>query len=437
MGARLVQDVANKTNEAAGDGTTTATVLTRAIFSEGSKNVAAGVNPMDLRRGVQLAVDHVVKFLKSNSRVITTSEEIAQVATISANGDRHVGDLIAQAMEKVGKEGVITCQEGKTTEDELVVTEGLFFFLFPGMRFDRGFISPYFITDTRAQKVEFEKPLILLSERKISMLADVLPALEIAATRRRPLLIIAEDIEGEALAACILNKLRAQVQICAVKAPGFGDNRKAILQDMAVLTGGTVFSDEVDIKLEKCQFEDLGSCGTATVTKDDTIFLSGDGAKEAIASRAEQIRQLIADTTSDYEREKLQERLAKMCGGVAVIKVGGTSEVEVGEKKDRFVDALNATRAAVEEGFVFFLTTGIVPGGGTALLKASTTLEGLKTANFDQGLGVDIIRKAILAPVKTIVSNAGGEGAVVAGHLMSSYKPGDVTSLNYGKAFKF
>lgn len=326
-----------------------------------------------------------------------------------------MGDMIAKAMDKVGKEGVITCQEGKTTEDELIVTEG--------MRFDRGFISPYFITNPKSQKVEFESPLILLSEKKISMLADVLPALEIAATKRRPLLIVAEDIDGEALAACILNKLRSQVQICAVKAPGFGDNRKSILEDMAILTGGTVYSDQVDVTLEKCTFEDLGSAGSATITKDDSIFLSGGGAKEAIDARAEQIRGLIAESSSDYEKEKMQERLAKMCGGVAVIKVGGTSEVEVGEKKDRFVDALNATRAAVEEG--------IVPGGGTALLKASTTLSSLKGGNFDQDLGIDIIRKAILAPVKTIVANAGGEGAVVAGNLITAYEK-DASSFNYG-----
>lgn len=323
--------------------------------------------------------------------------------------------MIARAMEKVGKEGVITCQEGKTTEDELIVTEG--------MRFDRGFISPYFITNTKSQKVEFENPLILLSEKKISMLADVLPALELAATNRRPLLIVAEDIDGEALAACILNKLRSQVQVCAVKAPGFGDNRKSILADMGILTGGTVFSDQVDVKLEKCLLEDLGSAGSATITKDDSIFLTGGGSKEAIDARTDQLRSLINETTSDYEKEKMQERLAKMCGGVAVIKVGGTSEVEVGEKKDRFVDALNATRAAVEEG--------IVPGGGTALLKASVGLKEIRGANFDQDLGIDIIRKAILAPVKTIVKNAGGEGAVVAGNLIVAYEK-DAGSFNYG-----
>ena len=407
LGAKLVQDVANKTNEAAGDGTTTATVLTRAIFMEGLKNVAAGINPMDLRKGIQQAVDLVVRYLKENARPITTSQEVAQVATISANGDHHVGKLIAQAMEKVGKEGVITIQEGKTLVDELEITEG--------MRFDRGFISPYFITDTRTQKVEFEKPLVLLSERKISALQDLLPALEHSAQRRRPLLVIAEDVDGEALAACILNKLRGQIQVACVKAPGFGDNRKAILQDLAILTGGTVFSDEVDVKLDKCTFEDLGSANLATITKDDTIFLNGAGSKDAVAQRSEQLRALIASTQSEYEKEKLQERLAKLSGGVAVIKVGGSSEVEVGEKKDRFVDALNATRAAVEEG--------IVPGGGTALLKASKVLSSLKAENFDQSLGIDIVRKAILAPCRTIVDNAGEEGAVVVGRLLESYTP--------------
>lgn len=285
-----------------------------------------------------------------------------------------------------------------------------------GMRFDRGFISPYFITDVRSQKVEFEKPLILLSDRKISQLQDLLPALEAAAQRRRPLLIIAEDVDGEALAACILNKLRGQIQVACVKAPGFGDNRKAILQDLAISTGGTVFSEEVDMKLEKCTFEDLGSAAQATITKDDTIFLNGAGQKEAITTRADQIRSLISSTTSDYEKEKLQERLAKLSGGVAVIKVGGSSEVEVGEKKDRFVDALNATRAAVEEG--------IVPGGGTALLKASRILESVKGENFDQDLGIGIVRKAILAPCKRIVDNSGvQEGSVVVGRLLESYTP--------------
>ncbi|CAJ0747969.1 17537_t:CDS:2, partial [Entrophospora sp. SA101] len=402
LGARLVQDVANKTNEVAGDGTTTATVLTRAIFVEGVKNVAAGCNPMDLRRGVQMAVDAIVKYLREISRVITTSEEIAQAR-----------NLIANAMEKVGKDGVITVKEGKTIEDELEITEG--------MRFDRGYISPYFITDVKSQKIELEKPLILLSEKKISVLQDILPALETSAQQRRPLLIIAEDIDGEALAACILNKLRGNLQVAAVKAPGFGDNRKSILGDLAILTGGTVFSDELDIKLERATPDLFGSTGSATITKEDTIFLNGDGTKESIHQRCEQIRAAINDSTvSEYEKEKLQERLAKLSGGVAVIKVGGSSELEVGEKKDRFVDALNATRAAVEEG--------IVPGGGVALLKSIKCLDNLKTSNFDQQLGINIIKSALTKPAKTIVDNAGEEGAVIVGKLLDDH----VNDFNYG-----
>ncbi|KAI8984402.1 hsp60-like protein [Mycotypha africana] len=412
LGARLVQDVANKTNEVAGDGTTTATVLTRAIIAEGVKNVAAGCNPMDLRRGVQMAVSAVVDFLKQNSKVITTPQEIAQVATISANGDKHVGDVIAQAMERVGKEGVITVKAGKTMSDELDVTEG--------MRFDRGFISPYFINDTKSQRVEFEKPLILLSEKKISLLSDVMPALEAAATQRRPLLIVAEDLDGEALAACILNKLRGQLQVAAVKAPGFGDNRRNILHDLGVLTQSTVFSDDADLKLEKATPELFGSSGSVTITKEDTTILNGAGSKDAIEQRCEQIRGVIADpSTSDYEKEKLQERLAKLSGGVAVIHVGGASEVEVGEKKDRYDDALNATRAAVEEG--------IVPGGGVALLKAANALSNLKGANFDQQLGINIIRQAIQNPCRTIVDNSGGEGSVVSGKLLEK-----TDNINWG-----
>ncbi|KAI8137193.1 hsp60-like protein [Fennellomyces sp. T-0311] len=413
LGARLVQDVASKTNEVAGDGTTTATVLARAIFTEGVKNVAAGCNPMDLRRGAQAAVDAVVEFLKANSRVITTSEEVAQVATISANGDKHIGGMIAQAMERVGKEGVITVKAGKTIDDELEVTEG--------MRFDRGFISPYFITDTKTQRVEFEKPLILLSEKKISLLQDILPALEASATQRRPLLIIAEDIDGEALAACILNKLRGQIQVAAVKAPGFGDNRKSILGDIGILTNSTVFSDELDIKLERATPDLYGTTGSVTITKEDTIILNGAGSKDMINQRCEQIRGAMDDAgVSDYEKEKLQERLAKLSGGVAVIKVGGASEVEVGEKKDRFDDALCATRAAVEEG--------IVPGGGVALLKAAKCLDGVKAANFDQQLGINIIRQAIQRPCRTIVDNAGGEGSVVAGKLLEE----NTDNMNWG-----
>lgn len=408
LGARLVQDVASKTNEVAGDGTTTATVLARAIYAEGVKNVAAGCNPMDLRRGSQAAVDAVIKYLEANKREVTTSEEIAQVATISANGDQHVGSLIATAMEKVGKEGVITVKEGKTLEDEIEITEG--------MRFDRGYISPYFITDIKTQKTEFEKPLVLLSEKKISALQDILPSLEAAVTMRRPLLIIAEDIDGEALAACILNKLRGQLQVCAVKAPGFGDNRKSILGDLAILTGGQVFSDDLDMKLERASPDMLGTTGSVTITKEDTIFLNGEGNKDAITARCEQIRSTMNDpSTSEYDRTKLQERLAKLSGGVAVIRVGGSSEVEVGEKKDRYDDALCATRAAVEEG--------IVPGGGVALLKAAKSLDSITTANFDQQLGVSIVRNALTRPARQIVENAGEEGSVVVGKLMEN--PGD------------
>ena len=407
LGARLIQDVAQKTNEVAGDGTTTATVLARAIFTETVKNVAAGCNPMDLRRGIQAAVDAVVDFLQKNKRDITTSAEIAQVATISANGDTHIGELISNAMEKVGKEGVITVKEGKTIDDELEVTEG--------MRFDRGFTSPYFITDTKSQKIEFEKPLILLSEKKISAVQDIIPALEASTQLRRPLVIIAEDIDGEALAVCILNKLRGQLQVAAVKAPGFGDNRKSILGDIGVLTNATVFTDELDIKLEKLTPEMLGSTGSITITKEDTIILNGEGSKDSISQRCEQIRGVMSDpSTSEYEKEKLQERLAKLSGGVAVIKVGGASEVEVGEKKDRVVDALNATRAAVEEG--------ILPGGGTALIKAAAKgLDGVKPKNFDQQLGVSIIKNAITRPARTIVENTGLEGSVIVGKIMDEF----------------
>jgi len=393
---------------------------------------------MDLRRGSQAAVERVVEFLSKNTKTVTTTAEIAQVATISANGDTHVGNLIAQAMEKVGKEGVITVKEGRTIEDEIEITEG--------MRFDRGFISPYFITDVKAQKVEFENPYIILSEKKISLLQDILPSLEAAAKARRPLLIIAEDIDGEALAACILNKLRGQLEVAAVKAPGFGDNRKSVLGDLAILTGGTVFTDELDIKLERATVDLLGSTGSVTITKEDTIILNGQGSKDAIQSRCEQIRSLIADpTTSDYDRTKLQERLAKISGGVAVIRVGGSSEVEVSEKKDRYDDALNATRAAVEEG--------ILPGGGVALLKASLTLTSstpgavnpssnsntpanpdvkpIQTANFDQDLGVSIIRRALLRPTRTILNNAGEESSVIIGALSSQYGTPDKFAWGY------
>lgn len=404
MGAKLLQEVASRTNESAGDGTTLATVLGRSIFVELVKNVAAGCNPMDLRRGTQAAVEAVVEFLQLNKKEITTSEEIAQVATISANGDAHIGNLLALAMEKVGKEGVITVKEGKTLEDELEVTEG--------MRFDRGFISPYFITNAKSGKVEFENPLIFISEKKVLLIQDILPSLELLNQTRRPLLILAEDVDGEALAACILNKLRGQVQVCAVKAPGFGDNRKNTLGDIAKLSGGTVFTEELDLKPENATLEHLGGAASVTITKEDTVILNGNGAKDDIQFRCEQIRGAIEDpATTEYEKEKLQERLAKLSGGVAVIKVGGSSEVEVGEKKDRYDDALNATRAAVQEG--------ILPGGGTALIKASRVLDTVKelAENFDQKLGVEIIRLAITKPARRIIENAGEEGSVIVGKI--------------------
>lgn len=406
MGAQLVRQVASKTNDAAGDGTTTATVLTRAIFSEGCKAVAAGMNPMDLKRGAQLAVDKVVKVLEQISRPITTKEEVAQVGTISANGEREIGDLLSEAMERVGKEGVITVQDGKTLNNELDVVEG--------MKFDRGYISPYFITDNKAQTVEFEKPLILLVEKKISSLQSIVPLLESVVRTQRPLLIIAEDVESEALATLVVNKLRGGIKVCAVKAPGFGDNRKATLQDIAIITGGTVISEELGMSLEKTTEEHLGTCSKIKVSKDDTIILDGAGDKAAIEERCAMIRESADASTSDYEKEKLQERLAKIAGGVAVIKVGGGSDVEVGEKRDRIVDALNATRAAVEQG--------IVPGGGTALLWASRQLGEVKAAciNMDQKIGVEIIERACRAPVKAISNNAGSEGSVVVGELLKN-----------------
>jgi len=412
IGAQLVRQVANRTNDIAGDGTTTATVLTRAIFSEGCKSVAAGMNPMDLRRGINLAVDHVLMDLKARTKMISSKEEIKNVATISANSDHAIGVLIANAMEKVGKEGVITVQDGKTLEDELEVVEG--------MKFDRGYISPYFITSPKTQKTEFEHPLVLLVEKKVSSLQSMLPLLEQVIKTQKPLVIIAEDIDGEALATLVVNKLRGGMSVAAVKAPGFGDNRKAILQDMAVLTGGTVISEDVGLKLETADFSTLGSCKTITISKDDTVMLDGAGEKEAIEERCELLRESIAVSSSEYEKEKLQERLAKLSGGVAVLKVGGASEVEVNEKKDRVTDALNATRAAVEEG--------IVAGGGTALLYASKGLQDLaaKMTNFDQKHGVEIMMRALTVPCKTIVSNAGVEGAVVVGKLLES------TDTNWG-----
>jgi len=404
MGAQLVRQVANKTNDIAGDGTTSSTVLCRAIFAEGCKAVAAGMNPMDLRRGINLAVDAVLEDLKKRTKMIDSKDEIKNVATISANSDVVIGQLIADAMEKVGKEGVITVQDGKTLEDELEVVEG--------MKFDRGFISPYFITSPKTQKTEFENPLILLVEKKVSSLQSMLPLLEQVVKMQKPLVIIAEDVDGEALATLVVNKLRGGMNVAAVKAPGFGDNRKATLQDMAVLTGATVVSEDVGMKLETAEFSCLGTCKKLTISKDDTILLDGAGGKEAVDERCELLRETIADTTSEYEKEKLQERLAKLSGGVAVLRVGGATETEVSEKKDRVTDALNATRAAVEEG--------IVAGGGTALLYATRALTDVKTSNSDMQFGVELMKAALQMPCKTIASNAGVEGAVVVGKLLDS-----------------
>ncbi|KAH0634347.1 hypothetical protein KY284_037133 [Solanum tuberosum] len=414
VGASLVKQVANATNDVAGDGTTCATVLTRAIFAEGCKSVAAGMNAMDLRRGITMAVDSVVTNLKSRARMISTSEEIAQVGTISANGEREIGDLIARAMEKVGKEGVITIQDGKTLLNELDVVEG--------MKLDRGYISPYFITNQKNQKCELDNPLILIHEKKISSVNAVVKALELALKRQRPLLIVAEDVDNEALATLILNKLRAGIKVCAIKAPGFGENRKAYLQDLAILTGGQVITEELGLNIENLEFEMLGTCKEATISKDDTVILDGAGEKKSIEERCELIRSTIEQSTSDYDKEKLQERLAKLSGGVAVLKIGGASEAEVGEKKDRVTDALNATKAAVEEG--------IVPGGGVALLYAARELDNLTTANFDQKIGVQIIQNALKTPVHTIASNAGVEGAVVVGKLLDQ----DNLDLGYDAA---
>ena len=406
MGAQLVRQVASKANEAAGDGTTTATVLARAIYSEGCKSVAAGINPMDLRRGVNIAVDAVIEELRKMTKAVSSNDEIMQVASISANNDQVIGKLIATAMEKVGKDGVITVQDGKTLSDELEVVEG--------MKFYRGFISPYFMTDTKNMKVEMDDPAILLYDSKISTIQSLLPILENVAREGRNLLIIAEDVDGEALSTLILNKLRGGLKVCAVKAPGFGDNRKNTLADLATLTGATLVSQETGQKLESTTMDMLGSAKKITVTKDDTVILNGQGAPEAIAQRCDNIRSHMALTQSSYEKEKLEERLAKLSGGVAVIKVGGASEVEVGEKKDRIEDALNATRAAVAEG--------IVVGGGAALLYASKCLEPLKekAVNFDQKIGIDIIERAIRVPCATIARNAGVEGAVVVNTLLNS-----------------
>jgi chaperonin GroEL len=408
MGAQMVREVASKTNDLAGDGTTTATVLAQAIVREGMKSVAAGINPMDLKRGIDLAVGKVVENLKNRSKEVAGSKEIAQVGIISANGDREVGEKIAEAMEKVGKEGVITVEEAKGLEFELDVVEG--------MQFDRGYLSPYFVTNAEKMLVELENPYILIHEKKLSSLQPMLPILEAVVQSGRPLLIIAEDIEGEALATLVVNKLRGGLKVAAVKAPGFGDRRKAMLGDIATLTAGEMISEDLGIKLENVTVNMLVQAKKVTIDKDNTTIVDGAGNAEDIKGRVEQIRAQIETTTSDYDREKLQERLAKLAGGVAVIKVGGASEVEVKERKDRVDDALHATRAAVEEG--------IVPGGGTALLYATKALDGLKGENEDQTRGIDIVRRALTSPVRQIAENAGHDGAVVSGKLLDQSDEG-------------
>jgi chaperonin GroEL len=407
LGAQLIREVASKTNDKAGDGTTTATVLAQAIVVEGLKSVAAGMNPMDLKRGIDKAVIKVVEEIKASAKKVTTNAEIAQVGTISANGDKDVGSMIAQAMERVGNEGVITVEEAKSLETELDVVEG--------MQFDRGYLSPYFVTNADKMEAILEEPNILLFEKKLSSLQPLLPVLEAVVQSGRPLLIIAEDVEGEALATLVVNKLRGGLRVAAVKAPGFGDRRKAMLEDIAILTGGQVISEDLGIKLENVSLEMLGRAKKVTITKDDTTVVDGSGEKEAIEGRIKQIRAQIEETSSDYDKEKLQERLAKLAGGVAVVRVGGSTEVEVKERKDRVDDALNATRAAVEEG--------IVPGGGVALLKASKVLDGLTGLNADETAGIAIVRRALQAPIRQIAENAGVEGSIVVGKILESTSP--------------
>ncbi len=410
MGAQMLREVASKSADMAGDGTTTATVLAQAIFTEGSKAVAAGLNPMDLKRGIDTAVEAVVAEIKKKSKTVSSKAEWAQVATISANGDKEVGEKIAEAMEKVGKEGVITVEEAKGLEFELETVEG--------MQFDRGYLSPYFVTNAEKMVVELDNPFILIFEKKLSGLQPMLPLLESVVQSQRPLLIIAEDVEGEALATLVVNKLRGGLKVAAVKAPGFGDRRKAMLEDIAILTGGEVISEDLGMKLENVTVKSLGRAKKVSIDKDNTTIVDGAGEKKAIEARCGQLRGQIEETTSDYDREKLQERLAKLAGGVAVLKVGGSSEVEVKERKDRVDDALHATRAAVEEG--------IVPGGGSTLLYASRALDKLKVDNDDQKAGINIVRRALQSPIRQIVENAGLDGAVVAGKLLES------TDTNFG-----
>ena len=402
MGAQMVKEVASKTSEAAGDGTTTATVLAQAIVKEGAKSVAAGANPMDLKRGIDQAVQAVVDHLKSKSKKVTNNEEIAQVGTVSANGDSEIGKMIAEAMEKVGKEGVITVEEAKSMETELSVVEG--------MQFDRGYISPYFITNADKMVAELEDAYILIHEKKLATLQPLLPLLEAVVQSAKPLLIIAEDIEGEALATLVVNKLRGGLKVAAVKAPGFGDRRKAMLEDIAVLTSGDVISEDLGIKLENVTLNMLGRAKRVRIEKENTTIIDGAGKKKDIEGRIAQIKVQVEETTSDYDKEKLQERLAKLAGGVAIIKVGGSTEVEVKERKDRVDDALHATRAAVEEG--------IVPGGGVALLRAAKALDELKTENEDQKVGINIVRKALSWPARIIAINAGADGSVVVGKIL-------------------
>ena len=401
MGAQLVREAASKTNDVAGDGTTTATVLTRAIVTEGLKFVAAGMNPMDLRRGVDSAIEAASDAIKDSSKKVKTSAEVAQVGSISANGEAEVGDMIAKAMDKVGNEGVITVEEAKGLETELDVVEG--------MQFDRGYLSPYFVTNAEKMTADLENAYILLHEKKLTNLQPMLPLLEAVVQAGRPLLIIAEDVEGEALATLVVNKLRGGLKIAAVKAPGFGDRRKAMMEDISILTGGQVISEDLGIKLENVTVNDLGTAKRISIDKENTTIVNGAGTKADIQGRCSQIRKQIEETTSDYDREKLQERLAKLAGGVAVIKVGGATEVEVKERKDRVDDALNATRAAVEEG--------IVAGGGLALIKAASALDKVKTANADQKAGVDIVRRALETPIRTIANNAGVDGSVIVGKI--------------------
>jgi chaperonin GroEL len=404
MGAQMIREVASKTNDIAGDGTTTATVLAQAIVREGVKAVAAGMNPMDLRRGVDLAVAAVVADIQKRAKKVSSNEEIAQVGTISANGDKEIGDFLARAMEKVGNEGVITVEEAKSLDTELDVVEG--------MQFDRGYLSPYFITNPEKMIAELEDPYILIHESKLSGLQPMLPLLEAVVQSGRPLLVLAEDVEGEALATLVVNRLRGGLKVAAVKAPGFGDRRKAMLQDIAVLTGGQVVSEDLGIKLENVTIDMLGRAKRVSIDKDNTTVIDGAGKKKDIDGRVSQIRAQIEETSSDYDREKLQERLAKLAGGVAVIRVGGATEVEVKERKDRVEDAMNSTRAAVEEG--------IVPGGGTALLKAVKALDKVQPENPDQKVGVEIVRRAIIVPCKQIAANAGADGSIIAGKLSES-----------------